>query len=99
MFSHEFCEVLKNTYLRTDASESVRYELYILLSECRLEEGKEYKTEDNPLVFWQVICACERRYCKINYRYETHAKTKSCCKNIFHVDSFFLIFFIFSSKF
>ena len=48
VFSHEFCEVFKNTYLRTDASESVRYEVYILLSESLLEEEKEYKTEDNP---------------------------------------------------
>ena len=30
--------VKKNTFLRTDTSESVRYELYILLSECWLEE-------------------------------------------------------------
>ena len=48
MFSHEFCQVLENTYLRTAASESVRYEVHILLYECRLEEEKEYKTEDNP---------------------------------------------------
>ena len=97
-FSHEFCEVFKNTYLRTDASESVRYEVYILLSESLLEEEKEYKTEDNPWVFRQVICTCEQRYCKINYKYEMHTKTKSCYKNIscWLICSF--IFFSFSSK-
>ena len=44
----EFCKVLKNTYLKTAASESVRHQVYILLSECHLEEEKEYKIEDNP---------------------------------------------------
>ena len=47
MFSHEFWEIFKNTYLRTAAFESVRYLVYILHSECRLEEEKEYKIEDN----------------------------------------------------
>ena len=69
MFSHEFCQVLENTYLRTAASESVRYEVHIFLYECRLEEEKEYKTEDNPWMFQRVICTCERRYCKIKRRY------------------------------
>ena len=46
--SLEFCKVLKNTYLRTAASESVRHQVYILLSECHLEEEKEYKIEDYP---------------------------------------------------
>ena len=36
-----FWEVLKNTYLRTVATESVKYKVYILLSECCLEEEKE----------------------------------------------------------
>ena len=92
------CEVFENTYLRTDDSESVRYEVYILLSESLLEEEKEYKTEDNPWVFRRVICTCEQRYCKINYKYEMHTKTKSCYKNIscWLICSF--IFFIFSSK-
>ena len=46
--SLEFCKVLKNTYLKTAAFESVRHQVYILLSECHLEEEKEYKIEDNP---------------------------------------------------
>ena len=46
MYSSEFCEVLKNTYLRTAAPESGRYQVYILLSECRLEEKKDNKSED-----------------------------------------------------
>ena len=48
MFSRGFCKVLKNTYSKTAASESVRHQLQILLSECRLEEEKERITEDNP---------------------------------------------------
>ena len=73
IISSEFCEVLENIYLRTAASESVRYEVYILLSECRLEEEKEYKTEDNPWMFRQVICNCEQWHCKIGYKCETKA--------------------------
>ena len=46
MFSHEFWEIFKNTYLRTAAFESVRYLVHILHSECCLEEEKEYKIED-----------------------------------------------------
>ena len=61
MFSHEFCKVLKNTYLGITAPESGRYDVHILLSECRLEEKKEYKTEDNPWMFRRVICTCEWR--------------------------------------
>ena len=58
--------------------------MYKLLSECWLEEEKEYKLEDNPWMFRQVICTCERWYYKINYKYERckHTKTKSCYKNI-----------------
>ena len=47
LFCNEFCEVFKNTYfveyLRTAASESVRYKVYILLSEACLAEEGEYK--------------------------------------------------------
>ena len=47
MFSCEFCDVFKNTYfvgyLRTIASESVRYYVYIFLSEVCLEEEEEYR--------------------------------------------------------
>ena len=47
VFSYEFCDIFKSTYfverLRTTASESVRYQVYILLSEVRLEEEEEYK--------------------------------------------------------
>ena len=73
--------------------------MYKLLSECWLEEEKEYKLEDNPWMFRQVICTCERWYYKINYKYERckHTKTKSCYKNIscWFICSF--IFFNFSS--
>ena len=87
VFSYEFCEVFENTYLRTDASESVSYEVYILLSESLLEEEKEYKTEDNPWVFWPVICTCEQRYCKIITNMRCTLKQNLVTK-IFHVDSF-----------
>ena len=47
MFSCEFCDAFKNTYfvgyLRTIASESVRYYVYIFLSEVCLEEEEEYR--------------------------------------------------------
>ena len=47
MFFCEFCEVFRNAYfvacLRRAASEPVRCYVYILLSEVRLEEEKEYK--------------------------------------------------------
>ena len=73
--------------------------MYILLSESCLEEEKEYKVKDNPWMFQQVICFCERWYYKINYKYERckHTKTKSCYKNIscWFICSF--IFFNFSS--
>ena len=99
LMSLEFCKVLKNTYLKTAASESVRHQVYILLSECHLEEEKEYKIEDNPWMFQQVICTCEWRYYKINYKYERckHTKTKSCYKNISCWFLWSFIFFIFSS--
>ena len=87
VFSHEFCEVFKNTYLSTDASESVSYEVYILLSESLLEEEKEYKTEDNPWVFRRVICTCEQQYCKIITNMRCTLKENLVTK-IFHVDSF-----------
>ena len=58
--------------------------MYILLSECHLEEEKEYKTDDTPWMFHRVSCTCEQRFCKINYKYERckHTKTKSCYENI-----------------
>ena len=34
-----------------------------------LEEEKEYKIEDNPWMFRQVICFCEQWYYKINCKY------------------------------
>ena len=47
VFSCEFCDVFKNTYfveyLRTAASESGRYKVYIFLSEVRLKEEGEYE--------------------------------------------------------
>ena len=47
VFSCEFCEVFRNTYfveyLQTVASESVTYQVYIFLSEARLEEEGEYE--------------------------------------------------------
>ena len=46
MFSHVFGKVFENNYLRTAASESVRYSVYIILSECHVEE-EEFKTDDN----------------------------------------------------
>ena len=70
-----------------------------LLVESRLEEKNEYKIEDNPWMFWQVLCFCKPWYFKINYKYERckHTKTKSCYKNIscWFICSF--IFFNFSS--
>ena len=61
--------------------------VYIVLSDSRLEEEKEYKIEDNPWVFGKVICFYEWWYYKINYKCERckHTKTKFCYKN---VDSF-----------
>ena len=50
-----------------------------------LEEEEENKLfEDNPWIFWQVICTCEGEYCKTNYKYEIcqHTKTNACCRNI-----------------
>ena len=47
--------------------------------------GRVWKLfEDNPSVFWRVICTCEGRYYKINYKYEKCklTKTKAYCKNI-----------------
>ena len=87
MVSYELCEVFENTYLRTDASESVSYEVYILLSESLLEEEKEYKTEDNPWEFRRVICTCEQQYCKIITNMICTLKENLVTK-IFHVDSF-----------
>ena len=92
-----FTWILKNNYLRTAASESVRYLVYILLSECHLEEGKEYKTEDNPWMFQRVSCSREQWFCEISYKYESckHTKTKSCYKNVscwFICSSIFLFF-------
>ena len=68
--------------------------MYILLSESRLEEEKEYKMEDNSWTFWQVICFCERWYYKIKYKYERckHTKTKSCYK---YISCWFICSFIF----
>ena len=50
-------------------------------------------------MFWQVICACEGRYHKINYKYERCklTKTKTCCKNISCSFIYSFIFLIFSS--
>ena len=55
MFPCEFCEALKNTYLRTPVSESVRYLVYIFLLECCLEQKKEYKTEITPKYFDELF--------------------------------------------
>ena len=54
------------------------------LSESCLEEKKEYKIEDKPWMFRQVIWFCEQWYYKINFKYVRckHTKTKSCYKNI-----------------
>ena len=53
MFFHEFCKVFKNTYfaeyMRTVASESKRYQVYMFLSEVRLEEENQYKECKNYL--------------------------------------------------
>ena len=88
-FHVNFCEVLKNTW-----QQLVLNQLGIRCSECRLEEEKEYKIEDNPRMFWWVICTCDQRYYKINYKYERckHTKTKSCYKNIscWFIESFAL---------
>ena len=66
MFFCEFCEVFKNTYiveyLQPAASESGRYEVYILLSEVHLEEEEEYgnylgitpKCFDLPFVYVKI---------------------------------------------
>ena len=40
--------------------------------------------EDSPWMFWRLICTCEGRYYKINYKYQgcKLTKTKGCCKSI-----------------
>ena len=47
-------------------------------------------------LFRGVICTCERRYCKINYKYDRYKHT-SCYKNISCWFIYSFIFFIFSS--
>ena len=64
-----------------------------MLSECRLEEEKEYKIEDIPKMFRRVIFTCEQPYCKINYKYERCKHTKlNLATKIFPVDSFVVLF-------
>ena len=71
IISHECCEVLKNTYLRTAAFESVRYQVYILLSKCYLEEGKKYSIDVTPECFDKSFVLVNENITKyINYKYE-----------------------------
>ena len=78
---------LKNTYLRTATSESVRYKMYILLSECRLEEEKECKTEDNPWMnLWATILQL------ITNIRDASIPKLNLATEIFHVDSFVILF-------
>ena len=65
--------------------------MYILLSESRLKEEKEYKTEDNPWRFRQVICFCELWYCKFTNMRDASAPKLNLATKIFHVD-FFVVF-------
>ena len=66
--------------------------MYVLLSESRLEEEKEYKIEDNPWMFRQVICFCERWYYKFTNMRDASTPKLNLATKIFHVDSFVVLF-------
>ena len=70
--------------MRIAASKSLRYYVYIRLSDCRLEEEEEYKIEDSPWMFQRVILYFWPTILQIIYKYERckHTKIKSCYKNI-----------------
>ena len=60
--------------------------MYILLSESRLKKEKEYKTENNPWRFRQVICFCERWYYKFTNMRDASTPKLNLATKIFHVD-------------
>ena len=91
MFSHEICKVLKNTYLRTAAAESVKYQVYILLSEWCFEEEKEYKIEDNPECFDKLLVLVNDNITKqVTYMRDASIPKLNLATN--NVDSFVVLF-------
>ena len=52
--------------------------MYILVSESRLEEEKEYKIEDDPWMSRQVTCFCEQSFTKkiVQKLYKIYTKIK-----------------------
>ena len=105
MFFREFREVFKNTYfaeyVRTVASESKRYYVYIFLFEVRLEEWEEYKNylRITSEYFDELFVLAKDDIVKwiTNMRGQV-TKTKAWCKNISSsfICSFIFLIFLFT---